>query len=268
VTCIRVVCEAEGVWPFQPDHPSRSGWTLPKVERESTSEGETQNVKSRCSDNSHNLCSVRSDGSVDRGRNVACAKSRPGGWDGYLHYASRVRRAVSRAWFWKTIVAYHLLDAGNVIGTFSNISVDEGAFGRFEFGYSRDVHSSGDNPELSPLWNGGFNIVQGKVNIIRENAGKHNWIPAISIGGVERTQVHNVGGVIANVDRNNGDAYVVASKTIVASWLHGISIIATGGVRAPTRSYGVWRGTRQGFKDGYSVLWLSNSRDQVAASSF
>ena len=37
--------------------------------------------------------------------------------------------------------------------------------------------------------------LKGKV---KENTGKHNWIPAIAIGGVVRTQVHNIGGAIAN----------------------------------------------------------------------
>jgi hypothetical protein len=129
------------------------------------------------------------------------------------------------------VVAYHFLAAGNVIGTFSNISVNEGAFGRLEFGYSRDVHTTADNPKLSPLWHDGFNILQGKVNIVKENTGKHNWIPAIAIGGVVRTQVHNIGGAIANRDTNNGDAYAVATKTIVIKQLHGLPIILNGGVR-------------------------------------
>src|SRR5271165_5677639 len=58
-------------------------------------------------------------------------------------------------------VAFHFLNAGSVIGTFSNISVTEGAFGRLEFGYTRDVHTTADNPFLSPLWHNGFNIVHG-----------------------------------------------------------------------------------------------------------
>lgn len=133
--------------------------------------------------------------------------------------------------FGEPTVAYHFLAAGNVIGTFSNISVNEGAFGRFEVGYTRDVHTTADNPELSPLWHDGFNIVQAKVTVIGENAGKHNWIPAIAIGGVERTQVHNIGGAISGRDTNNGDAYVVATKTIVIKQLHGLPIILNGGVR-------------------------------------
>jgi hypothetical protein len=129
----------------------------------------------------------------------------------------------------KPVVGYHFLDAGSVIGTFSKISITEGAFGRVEFGYTRDVHTTGDNPDLSPLWHTGFNIMHGKVNIIRENAVKHNWIPAISVGFLVRTQVHNVGGVINNKDTVNGDVYVVATKTITQ--VHGLPIILSGGMR-------------------------------------
>ena len=128
-------------------------------------------------------------------------------------------------------VAFHFLNAGSVIGTFSNISVTEGAFGRLEFGYTRDVHTTADNPILSPLWHNGFNIVHGKVNLVPENTGKHKWIPAISAGFLFRSQVHNVGGAISNKDTNNGDVYVVATKTIPIARLRGLPIILSGGVR-------------------------------------
>jgi hypothetical protein len=130
----------------------------------------------------------------------------------------------------KPVVSFHFLDHGSVVGTFSNISVTAGAFSRLEFGYTRDAHTTGDNPTLSPLWHDGFNIVHGKVNIVRENTGKRNWIPAISAGFLVRTQVHNVGGAIANKDTHNGDVYVVASKTITQ--IKGLPpIIVSGGAR-------------------------------------
>jgi hypothetical protein len=132
--------------------------------------------------------------------------------------------------FGKPVVGFHFLDAGNVIGNFSQISVTEGAFGRVEFGYSRDVHTTANNPAFSPLWHNGFNIVQGKVNILREKTGKPNWIPAISTGFIARTQVHNVGGSIRNKDTNNGDVYLVATKTI--THIKGLPpIILSAGVR-------------------------------------
>lgn len=129
----------------------------------------------------------------------------------------------------KPVLGYHFLDAGGVIGTFSKISIIEGAFGRMEFGYTRDIHTTGDNPDLSPLWHTGFNIAHGKVNIVRENTGKHSSLPAISAGFVLRTQVHNVGGAITNKDSRNGDVYIVGSKTITQ--VHGLPIILSVGLR-------------------------------------
>jgi len=127
------------------------------------------------------------------------------------------------------VIGYHFLDAGSVIGNFSKISVTEGAFSRLEFGYTRDVHTTADDPSLSPLWHNGFNIVHGKVNMIRENAGKHDWLPAISAGFLLRTQVHNVGGTITNKDTTNGDVYIVASKTVTQ--VKGMPVLLSGGYR-------------------------------------
>lgn len=130
----------------------------------------------------------------------------------------------------KPVVGFHFVDADNIVGTFSKLSVTVGAFDRLEFGYTRDVHTTGDHPALSPLWNDGFNIVHGKVNIVRENSGKRSWIPALSTGFVLRTQVQNVGGAIADEDTNNHDVYVVATKTITHIKRFP-PIIVSGGVR-------------------------------------
>jgi hypothetical protein len=126
-------------------------------------------------------------------------------------------------------VGYHFLNAGSVIGTFSKISVTEGVFGRFEFGYTRDVHTTADNPSLSPLWHNGFNIAHGKINLIKENAGKHNWLPAVSVGFLVRSQVHNVGGTINGKDTTNEDGYIVLTKTITQT--KGMPILLSGGIR-------------------------------------
>jgi hypothetical protein len=93
----------------------------------------------------------------------------------------------------KPILAFHFLNAGDVLGNFYTTSATVGAFGRLEFGYTRDFHSQGDTAGLSPLWSGGFNIVHAKVNVIGENAGKTKWVPAISAGFVVRSQDSNVG---------------------------------------------------------------------------
>jgi hypothetical protein len=129
------------------------------------------------------------------------------------------------------VAGYHFINGGSVLGTFSHISVNEGAFGRIEFGYTRDIHTTADNPLFSPLFHDGYNIIQAKVNVVGENSGAHNWIPAISTGFILRTQVHNVGGAIVNKDTTNGDVYVVATKTITIPQLHGISVLLNAGFR-------------------------------------
>jgi hypothetical protein len=129
----------------------------------------------------------------------------------------------------RPLVAFHYLDGGGVLGNFYEVSVTEGAFKRFEFGYTRALHTEGGNPNFSPLWHNGFNIVHGKANLLSENAGKNNWVPAISVGFMARSQVHNVGGALLNKDTTNGDVYVVASKLITQTKV--LPIILSGGVR-------------------------------------
>ena len=123
----------------------------------------------------------------------------------------------------KPIVAYHFLDAGPVLGDFHTASVTEGLFGRVELGYTRVFHGDGSTPALSPLWTGGFNIAHGKVNVIKENAAKQKWLPAISAGFVERVGIQNVSGVLFDNNSsgatnsksyNSGDYYVVGTKTV------------------------------------------------------
>jgi hypothetical protein len=127
--------------------------------------------------------------------------------------------------------AFHFLQAGNVVGSFSQISVTEGAFSRLEFGYTRDIHTTADKPELSPLWHDGFNIFHAKVNVLPENLRKHMWVPAISAGFITRSQLHNIGGAIFDKDTNNSDVYIVATKTIVFPKLHGLPLVLNGGFR-------------------------------------
>jgi hypothetical protein len=127
------------------------------------------------------------------------------------------------------VVAYHYLDAGPVIGDFHQISVTLGVTKRFEFGFTREFHVEGDNPELSPLWHDGFNILHGKAELIPENYHNQVWLPAISAGFMVRTQVHNVGGAVLGKDTNNGDVYVVATKLVTQT--KPIPILLNFGVR-------------------------------------
>jgi hypothetical protein len=124
---------------------------------------------------------------------------------------------------------FHYLGAGNVIGDFYETSLTMGAFGRTEFGYTRNFHTEGGDPNLSQLWSNGFNIAFGKVNIIPENWGKHDWLPAFSVGGTGRWAVENVGGGLTHKKTSNGDVYGVATKTILPK--SKLPVLLTGGVR-------------------------------------
>jgi hypothetical protein len=146
----------------------------------------------------------------------------------------------------KPIVAYHYLGAGPVLGEFHTASVTEGLFGRAEFGYTRVFHQPGSTAGLSPLWNGGFNIIHGKVNLVPENSGKQKWLPAISAGFVERTQDQNVSGVLANKKYNNSDFYVVGTKTVTQ--VKGLPLVLNLGYKATNAQVFGLAGNAPGYK--------------------
>lgn len=117
------------------------------------------------------------------------------------------------------VVAYHYMNTGPVIGDFHEASVEVGLGKRFEFGYTREFHVLGGDKGLSPLWQNGFDIFNGKVNIIPENYNKTKWVPQVSVGFMARTGVRNVGDYLGwnpntNNGKNNADFYVVATKVI------------------------------------------------------
>jgi hypothetical protein len=126
-------------------------------------------------------------------------------------------------------VSFHYLDGGDVLGGFYEVSATVGFLKRFEVGYTRAFNSAGSTPALSPLFEGGFNVFHGKVNLLPENAGKHQYLPAISIGFVARTQVQRVGGVLNNDSTSNGDVYAGATKTITL--IKALPIVANAGVK-------------------------------------
>ena len=130
--------------------------------------------------------------------------------------------------------SFHYLDAGNVIGGLTQSSVTVGFLNRAEFGYTRSSNLTGSTPGLSPLFEGGFNTVHGKVNLLMENAGKQKYLPAISSGFVARTQVRHVGGVINGQDTSNGDFYVVATKTVTQ--VQGLPFLVNFGLKATNAS--------------------------------
>jgi len=122
-------------------------------------------------------------------------------------------------------VSFHYLDGGEVIGGLYQVSATEGFLKRFEAGYTHSFNSAGTTAGLSPLFEGGFNIFHGKAKLLPENAWKHNFLPAISVGFVVRSQV----GHITGYNKTNGDAYLVATKTITQ--IKGLPIVVNAGIK-------------------------------------
>jgi hypothetical protein len=132
------------------------------------------------------------------------------------------------------VIAYHVLAGGPVIGTFNTVSITEGLAKHIEFGYTREDHAAGSNAALSPLWTDGFNIFHGKVNVLNENAGKTKWVPAISIGGIVRTNDSNVGDGTNKQSKTNGDIYAVATKIVTQT--KKVPLVLNVGVRGTNSS--------------------------------
>jgi hypothetical protein len=137
------------------------------------------------------------------------------------------------------VVAYHYFSAGPVIGDFHETSIELGVGKRVEFGYTHEFHTFGNSAALSYLWQNGFDIFNGKVNLVPENARKTKWVPAVSLGFLARTGVRNVGnyegvpsvgGGMAPTSsgKSNGDLYAVASKVVP---LKPIPIVVSAGIR-------------------------------------
>jgi hypothetical protein len=133
------------------------------------------------------------------------------------------------------VVAYHYFSAGSVIGDFHEVSTEVGLGKRAEVGYTHEFHIEGGNPSLSPLWQNGMEIFNGKVILLPENYKKHLAVPAISVGFIARTGVRNVGNYLtynngSNNGMNNGDIYVVATK-VVTQAIKKVPLVLNAGLR-------------------------------------
>ena len=147
---------------------------------------------------------------------TASLKSQSLGWEGEtgVFVAPLAYTATSEDRNVQPVVAYHYFNAGPVIGDFHEISVTAGVGKRLEFGFTHEIHVEGTDPAFSPLWHNGLNIFHGKANLIPENYDRQKWVPAVSVGFIVRSQVHNVGNAVLGEDTTNGDAYVVADTPV------------------------------------------------------
>jgi hypothetical protein len=119
--------------------------------------------------------------------------------------------------FGKPEVAFHYLNSGSVVGNDYQLSITEGVGKRFEFGFTQAFTTSGSSP-LTSLFSNGFSEFHGKLTIVKENAFKTKWVPAIAVGSIGRFGIQRVGSSYLltpnGATAKNGDFYVVATKTI------------------------------------------------------
>ena len=169
---------------------------------------------------------------------VASLHAQALGWEGEtgVFVTPLAYTASSETQKFHPVVAYHYFNAGSVIGDFHETSIELGVGKRLEFGYTHEFHTFGSDANLSPLWQNGFDIFNGKVNLVPESAGKTKWVPAISAGFIARPNVRNVGNWVeqAGNDPNtvggkaNADFYAVASKVVPTKH---VPIVLSAGVR-------------------------------------
>src|SRR3974390_1940724 len=112
-------------------------------------------------------------------------------------------------------IAFHCLNTGSVIGNDYQMSLTVGLFKVTELGFTGSLSSTGSSP-LTGLFQGGYNVFHGKVNVIPENIHAKKWVPAISGGfaarfGVERVArapiAVELGSPLAGHSTNNQDLY-------------------------------------------------------------
>ena len=127
-------------------------------------------------------------------------------------------------------ISFHAVDAGPVAGDYINVGVEEGFGNWMEFGYTRSNHTDGGNPEISPLFNfEGMNIFNVKAKIVPAGAHKFKYVPAVSIGGVLRTNDPFVVQFVDHKNATNGDIYGVATELFTFG--KNFAFVGTGGVR-------------------------------------
>lgn len=113
---------------------------------------------------------------------------------------------------------YHFVNASKVIGYVHTFNIAEGFANRAEVGYTRSVHTKGNDPMLSHLWDyPGMNVFSGKVVALKENTGA-GWVPGVGVGFVVRTQDRFVSGALNEAiygtlkSYTNGDVYIALTK--------------------------------------------------------
>ena len=127
-------------------------------------------------------------------------------------------------------VSFHIVSAGPVAGAYLNVGIEEGFGNWLEFGFARNNHTDGGDPAISPLFNfAGMNIFNVKAKVLSANSHGRKYLPAISVGGVLRTNDPFVSQAVVHKNATNGDIYLVGSKLFVFG--NKFAFLLNGGVR-------------------------------------
>ena len=135
----------------------------------------------------------------------------------------------------KPEIALHFLAGGPALGEQFTLSATEGFGKRFEAGFTTTFAVQGSNSSgawvglggTSPdapgaLFSSSYTTLHGKYTLVKENAYKTKWVPAIAVGAVGRFGDSRVIGAVlpgvtsqaAGISSTNGDFYVVATKLV------------------------------------------------------
>jgi hypothetical protein len=116
-------------------------------------------------------------------------------------------------------VGVHFVNTSAVIGNIYTFNIEEGIANRAEFGYTRNVHTLGNSPAFSKLWDySGMNVFNGKGVVFKD--GQYGpWMPGVGVGFVVRTGDKYVSGALNQAlygslkSYTNEDVYVALTKT-------------------------------------------------------
>ena len=127
-------------------------------------------------------------------------------------------------------LSFHAVNAGPVAADYINLGVEEGFGNWLEFGFTRNFHTDGADPAISPLFNfRGMNIFNFKAKLLPSNYNGHKYLPTISLGGVLRTNDPFVVQAVEHKNATNGDVYLVGTKLLMIGEKFGF--VANAGVR-------------------------------------
>jgi len=132
--------------------------------------------------------------------------------------------------FGGTTIGVHTVGLSPVFGNLYNVGIEEGYGGFLEFGYTRNFHTDGGNPNISPLVNyNGMNIFNFKAKVLAGGYKKAKYVPAVSVGGVLRTNDPYVSQKLAGHTTTNGDVYIVGTEAFPLT--KKLAVLVNGGVR-------------------------------------